>query len=159
MKIQKKIVMSVCCLAIFLACAFVGQSYAAPAVPNTPRDVNKKISPVYVEFEGNDSIGSLLSTRLKEHFNTSNLFVLERNDVPKFRILVSSVSEFETRPTIGSAYSVIWLFSLSDATLRHYLAMDLGVISADGVNDLVARLVEKTDSLVTRYDYLFPKKD
>ena len=128
------------------------------SLPNTPRNISKRVNPVFIEFQGNDSIGSMLSTRLKESFNTSNLFTLEGKDVPKFRILISTVPEFKTRPSVGSAYSVVWLFSLSDETLRHYLAMDVGVLSADEVNDLAAKLVEKTDSLATRYAYLFPEK-
>ncbi len=131
---------------------------ANESLPNTPRKVADKVSPILVEFNSNDSIGSMLSTRLKELFNTSNLFQLEGRDIPKFRILITSVPEFETRPAVGSAYSVVWLFSLSDATLRHYLATETGVISADGVDDLAARLLEKTDNLVTRYSYLFPEK-
>ena len=138
---------------------FGGTVYAKEkSLPNSPQEVSKRVTPIFVEFEGNDSIGSRLSTKLKENFNTSNLFNLEGKDVPKFRILVSSVSEFEARPSVGSAYSVVWLFSLSDATLRHYLAMDVGVISADDVDDLVTKLAERTDSLVTRYTYLFPEK-
>ncbi len=150
----------------FLTLAVIGlcfgnMSYAfanEKSLPNTPGNVSERVAPIFVEFEGSDSIGSMLSTRIKEHFNTSNLFKLEGKDVPKFRILIFSAPEFETRPSVGSAYSVVWLFSLSDATLRHYLATDVGVLSADGVNDLAARLVEKTDSLVTRYAYLFPEK-
>lgn len=128
-------------------------------LPNTPKNISLRVNPIFVEFEGNDSIGSMLSTRLKEQFNTSNLFSLVGKDIPKFRILISSVPEFETRPSVGSAYSVVWLFSLSDGTLRHFLAMDVGVLSPNDVNDLAARLVEKTDSLVNRYAYLFPDKE
>jgi len=128
------------------------------SLPDTPQAVSKRVNPISVEFEGDDSIGSMLATKLKESFNTSNLFTLEGKDVPKFRMIISSVPEFETRPTVGSAYCVVWLFSLSDETLRHYLAMDVGVLSSDGVKDLVTKLVEKTDTLLVRYNYLFPKK-
>lgn len=131
---------------------------AAESIPNTPQKINQRLSPVMVEFEGVDSIGSKLATRLKELFNASNLFHLEGNDVPKFRIVISSVPEFESRPNIGSAYSVVWLFSLSDATLRHYLSVQAGVVSGDDVNDLAAKLVEKTDTIALKYAYLFPEK-
>lgn len=138
----------------------INNAYAKETnLPDIPKSISKRVNPIFVEFEGNDSIGSMLSTRLKEQFNTSNLFSLVGKDIPKFRILISSVSEFDTRPSVGSAYSVVWLFSLSDGTLRHFLAMDVGVLSSDGVNDLAARLVEKTDSLVNRYAYLFPDKE
>lgn len=131
---------------------------AAESIPNTPQKINQRLSPVMVEFEGVDSIGSKLATRLKELFNASNLFQLEGDDVPKFRIVISSVPEFESRPNIGSAYSIVWLFSLSDATLRHYLSVQVGVVSADDVNDLAAKLVEKTDTIALKYAYLFPEK-
>ena len=84
--------------------------------------------------------------------------VLSWLNVPKFRVLISSAPEFETRPQIGSAYSVVWLFSLSDATLRHYLSMEVGVVSGDDVNDLAAKIVEKTDTVAMKYAYLFPEK-
>lgn len=133
-------------------------AYGAESIPNTPQKINQRLSPVMVEFEGVDSIGSRLATRLKELFNASNLFQLEGDDVPKFRIVISSVPEFESRPNIGSAYSVVWLFSLSDATLRHYLSVHVGVVSGDDVNDLAAKLVEKTDTIAMKYAYLFPEK-
>lgn len=152
----KKIVVGIC--AMFMVFALVNNVYAANAVPNTPKKINERLSPVMVEFEGVDSIGSKLSTRLKELFNASNLFNLEGADVPKFRVLISSAPEFKSRPSIGSAYSVVWLFSLSDATLRHYLAMEVGVVSNEDVNDLAAKIVEKTDSIAMRYSYLFPEK-
>ena len=149
-------------LAGFCLCfSLVGvQNYAlaAESMPNTPQKISQRLSPVMVEFEGIDSIGSRLATRLKELYNSSNLFHLEGNDVPKFRVLISSAPEFETRPQIGSAYSVVWLFSLSDATLRHYLSMEVGVVSGDDVNDLAAKIVEKTETVAMKYAYLSPEK-
>ncbi len=155
MKIFKYLLIMFCFLSTLM---FVNNGYANENIPNTPKDVEVLVNPIVVEFEGNDSIGSMLSTRLKEIFNSSNLFVLEGKDIPKFRIMISSVPEFDTRPAVGSAYSIVWLFSLSEATLRHFLATEVGVISADGVNDLATKLVEKTDNLVNRYSYLFPQK-
>lgn len=132
-------------------------SYAnKKAIPNQPKEIAKRHSPVMVEFDGNDSTGAKLATRLKEVFNSSNLFQLQGKDVPKFRVVISSVPEFESRPSVGSAYSVVWLFSMSDDTLRHYLAMEVGVITPTGVNDLATKLVEETDTLALRYEYLFP---
>jgi len=133
-----------------------GQAFADENLPNTPQDIVSRQTPVIVEFDGNDGIGSRLSTRIKESFNNSNLFILEDDDVPKFRVLISSVPEFETRPNVGSAYCVVWTFSVSDSTLRHYLAREVGVTTAEGVNDLAAKILEKTDTLAARYDYLFP---
>ncbi len=151
-------IFKVLCMAFALNLLTVANVFANENIPDNPKKVDVLVNPVVVEFDGNDSIGSMLSTRLKELFNNSNLFILEGRDIPKFRIIISSVPEFETRPMVGSAYSIVWLYSLSDSTLRHFLATEVGVISADGVNDLASRLVEKTDNLVNRYSYLFPQK-
>lgn len=129
-----------------------------PALPDTPMKLNSRNSPVNVEHEGTDSIGARLSTRLKELFNNSNLFALEDKDMPKFRVLISTTSEFSERPGVGSAYAVVWVFSQSEATLRHYLSREVGLITAEQVNDLAAKIVEKTDALAVRYGYLFPDK-
>ena len=139
-------------------------SFAAPAlaadtgnqsIPDRPARVAERSTPVAVEFEGTDSIGSRLSTRIKESLNASNLFVLTEKDTPKIRILVSTVAEFPDRPGVGSAYSVIWLFSQSESTLRHFLSREVGVLTPDDVDGLAARIIERTDGIAVRYGYLF----
>ena len=127
------------------------------SLPDNPMPIVPRNSPVSVEHEGDDALGARLSTRLKELLNGSSLFQLQEKDTPKFRILLSSSSEFRDRPAVGSAYSVVWVFSLSDATLRHYLAREVGVLTPEQVDDIAARLVERTDNLAVRYSYLFPK--
>lgn len=86
------------------------------SLPDNPMPIAPRNSPVSVEHEGDDALGARLSTRLKELLNGSSLFQLQEKDTPKFRILLSSSSEFRDRPAVGSAYSVVWVFSLSDAT-------------------------------------------
>ena len=134
-------------------------SSAAPAettsIPNKPAAVTERTTPIAVEFEGTDSIGSRLATALKERFNASNLFTLTDKDTPKIRVLLATTPEFSTRPEVGSAYCVVWLFSQSEATLRHFLLREVGVLSPGDVNDLAARIVERTDGLSVRYGYLF----
>ena len=125
------------------------------AIPDKPTRMTERNTPVAVEFEGNDSIGSRLATRVKETLNSSNLFSLSEKDTPKLRILIATVPEFPSRPGVGSAYSVTWLFSQSEATLRHFLTREVGVLTPEEVNDLAAKLVEETDGLATRYGYLF----
>jgi len=39
--------------------------------------------------------------------------------------------------------------------LRHFLQREVGVITADEVSELAAKLVERTDGLAVRYGYLF----
>lgn len=128
---------------------------ASPAIPDKPAAAVGRKTPVAVEFEGTDSLGSRLATRIKEQFNASNLFTLTEKDVPKIRMLLSSTSEFPSRPGVGSAYAVVWVFSQSESTLRHYLVREVGVLTGDEVNDLAAKLVERTDGLAVRYGYLF----
>ena len=128
---------------------------AAAPVPNKPGPAVERKTPVAVEYEGTDSIGSRLATRVKEAFNSSNLFSLTEKDTPKIRVLISTAPEFPSRPGVGSAYAVVWVFSQSESTLRHYLIREVGVLTGDEVNDLAAKIVERTDGLAVRYGYLF----
>lgn len=129
------------------------------ALPDKPMKITERHTPVAVEYKGSDdSIGSRLSTRVKELLNSSNLFMLESRDTPKFRILLSTAPEFKDRPGVGSVYSVVWVFSLSEATLRHYLDSEVGVLTPEEVDGLAARIVEQTDKMATRYGYLFPEQ-
>lgn len=123
---------------------------------NKPEKSTKRNTTISIEFEGTDSIGSKLSTRIKELMNASNLFTLTEKDSPKIRILLATMSEFSQRPSIGSVYSVIWLFSQSETTLKHFLARKIGVLTADEVDQVAAMIVEQTDTLAVRYGYLLP---
>lgn len=125
------------------------------AIPDKPTRMTERHTPVAVEFEGTDSIGSRLSTRIKEVLNSSNLFTLTEKDTPKIKVLIATTPEFPSRPGVGSAYAVVWLFSQSDSTLRHFLVREVGVLTPDEVNDVAAKIVEKTDALAIRYGYLF----
>lgn len=144
-----------------LVAILVIPSYAAPeapaSTPNTPAQVAERKSPVNVVFEGTDSIGARLSTRLKELFNASNLFTLTAQDGPKFQLFVTTSPEFSTRPEVGSAYSVMWLFGESESHLRFFLTQELGVLSAGDINDVAAKIVERTDGVAVRYGYLLKK--
>ena len=124
-------------------------------VPDKPIKLAERRTPIAIEYEGTDSLGSRLAMRIKESFNSSNLFLLTEQDSPKIRLLLSTVSEFPSRPDLGSAYAVVWVFSQSEATLRHFLLREVGVITPNDVNDLAAKLVERTDGLAVRYGYLF----
>lgn len=135
---------------------------AAQAADAAPKAVADKPAPgvdravqVAVEHEGTDSLGARLAFRLKDTFNSSSLFVLSEKDAPKIRVLLSTMPEFPSRPSVGSAYSVVWVFSQSEGTLRHYLAREVGVVTAEGVEDLVAHIAERTDGISVRYGYLF----
>ena len=122
-------------LLIFTLCAVPALAAEAPKqktpLPDTPKPITERNTPIAVEFEGTDSLGSRLTTRVKEVFNASNLFSLTDKDTPKLRVLISSTPEFPSRPGVGSAYSVVWVFSQSEATLRHYLTREVGVLRSE----------------------------
>ena len=159
MRLASQILSAFTCL-----CLAVGLVFAAPALaaetkqsarPDTPARITERNTPVAVELEGTDSLGARLSMRVKETLNSSNLFVLTEKDTPKVRILISTVPEFETRPGVGSAYSVVWLFRESDSMMGLYLNREVGVLTPEEIDDVAARIVERTDGIAVRYGYLF----
>ncbi len=141
--------------ALLFAPYLASAAEGAVAIQDTPAKAVERSTPVTIEFDGTDSIGSRLAMRLKETFNASNLFELSEDDVPKIRVLLATKPEFESRPGVGSAYSVIWLFSQSETTLRHFLVSELGLLTPDQVDNVAATIIEKTDGLAVRYRYLF----
>jgi len=131
------------------------QQPPAKAQPDTPAKADIRSTAVAVIHEGVDSIGARLATRLKEAFNASNLFRLEDQDQPKMRLLLNTLSEFPSRPGVGSVYSVTWVFSQSEGHLAFLLARDVGVLTLDEVDALTFNLLERTDGIAVRYGYLF----
>lgn len=113
------------------------------AIPDKPTRITERNTPVAVEYEGNDSIGSRLATRVKETLNSSNLFSLTDKDTPKIRILIATQPEFKDRPGVGSAYAVVWVFSQSENILRHYLTREVGVVTPDEINGWPPSLLKK----------------
>ncbi len=149
-------------LALALIVLAAGQAMAAPAtapaaVPNSPAKVDARVTAVDVQAEGTDSIGARLSTALKEKFNTSSLFRLSSGNEPKLLLLVSTTPEFPTRPQVGSAYSVIWVYSQTESYLPMLLGREVGTVSMEDIDGLVARIVERTDGLSVKYNYLWKK--
>jgi len=131
------------------------QQQPAQAQPDTPVKADMRSTAVTVIHEGVDSIGARLATRLKEAFNASNLFKLEDQDQPKMRLLLNTMSEFPSRPGVGSVYSVTWAFSQSEGHLAFLLARDVGVLTLDEVDALTFSLLERSDGIAVRYGYLF----
>ena len=159
MKCFARLLVCACLLALPVTAAAVVTPPPAPEktapIQDKPAKASERNTPVAVEYEGTDSIGARLATRLKENFNSSNLFQLTEKDTPKIRVLIATKPEFESRPGVGSAYAIVWLFSQSEATLRHFLVREVGVLTPDEVNDLAAKIIERTDGLAVRYGYLF----
>lgn len=139
---------------------------AAPAagkpVQDAPRQLADKSTAISVSLDGTDSIGSRLSTRLKERFNQSSLFRLnsaEDKDTPELRLLLNTAPEFPSRPSVGSVYSVCWVFSQGKGYLNYLLAREVGTVNADDLDTLVDKLVERTDGVAAKYGNLLKKGD
>lgn len=130
---------------------------AKTAAPDKPAKNNANSVVVFVDHEGEDSVGAKLSFMLKETFNTSSLFNLSESKEPKLWVLLSSAPEFSSRPGMGSVYSVVWVFSQGEGTLRLYLAREVGTVTADEVPALVSKLSERTYGIAQKYGYLFQK--
>ena len=142
-----------------IALAF-GLCAAAPASAETataPAAVQKAVkkerrTPVIVEFEGNDSIGTMLFSTLRSELESTN--PASPAGEAKFRILLSTAAEFPSRPGVGSIYAVVWTLALSEGSMEYYLVRDLGVVTPDTVDDVVARIISRTDGVAARYGYL-----
>lgn len=122
-----------------------------PAVPQA----SGPATPVFVELEGTDTIGAKLSMQLQEIFNSGTLFHLTAKDEPKIRILISTKPEFASRPGVGSAYTVIWLYYERATAFNSYLTSEIGVVSAEDVPGLAMRIAERTTGIAAKYAYIF----
>ena len=58
---------------------------------------------------------------------------------------------------MGSAFAVVWSYSESEGTLKHYLGRDVGVVSDATAETVAQRLAEGTDVMAVKYSYLFDK--
>ncbi len=126
-------------------------SSVAHAADDAPRKAERR-TPVVVEFEGNDSIGVSLFNSLQKKINSSNPANPARE--AKFRILLSTASEFPSRPGVGSVYAVVWTLALSEGSMEYYLVRDLGIVTPDTVDEVADRIVSRTDGVSARYGYL-----
>ena len=134
-----------------LAALALSLAFSAPAMADgTP--VKERRTPVLVEFEGVDVIGATLSAKLREELGKANPANPEREAV--FRLMLSSASEFDTRPSAGSVYAVVWSFSPSGGSMEYYLARDMGVVTPDNMDNVIRRLIQRTEGVSARYGYL-----
>lgn len=112
-------------------------------------------TPIAVTHEGTDSLGAKLAYQLKEIFNSGTLFALNDKDEPKLQLVVSTASEFPSRPGVGSVYSVVWLYTERSNVLSSYLAHEVGAFSADALADLADSLAARTSGLASKHSYIF----
>lgn len=147
-----------------IACMlFAAACLAAEAAPSKPLPDKPAIpepdraTAVAVEHEGTDTLGARLAFQLKGAFNSSSLFTLTDKDVPKLKVFIATVEEFPSRPHIASAYSIVWAFSQAEGTLSFLLAREVGLVTAEELDALVAKIAERTDGIAVKYAYLFDK--
>jgi len=131
------------------------QAQATEPKADTPVVLNARTTPVFIEQQGADSLGSKLSLELKGTCNSSSLFKLTGDDVPKITVILTTMSEFKDRPKIGSVYSAVWVFSENSNNLKYYLAQDTGIVTEENVTMLAASITNKTDQIALQYGYLF----
>lgn len=140
---------------VFLCTGAALGEQSADNLPDKPAALPDRQVAVSVVHAGEDSLGSQLAFALKDALNSASLFKLTEGDEPKLRILLRTIPEFPTRPAVGSAYSLVWVFSRNPDSLEHFLTHETGVLSRDDIPGLVAQILERTDGLAVKYGYLF----
>lgn len=132
------------------------QDKIAAKVDNTSsvKQPKTNATPVYIEYEGTDTIGANLAFQLRERFNTSSLFLLTDKEQPKFILLLRSEPEFSCRPGAGSVYALTWLYFEKKTTYNSYLQQEVGVVTADSIDSTVTRIVDHTTGIAARYGSL-----
>lgn len=153
-------VMTLCFAAspVARAASSAAQPVAGAPVADKPVAVQAdRTTAVMVEHEGTDTLGAKFAFQLKGAFNTSSLFTLSEKDAPKLKVFITTTAEFPSRPNIASAYSIVWAFSQAEGTLSFLLARDVGLVSAEELDSLVAKTAERTDGFAAKYAYLFTK--
>ena len=152
----------VLCLALPVSAAQTGNGADRPAAAKPVADKPvaaqaDRATAVMVDHEGTDTLGAKFAFQLKGTFNTSSLFTLSEKDVPKLKVFITTTAEFPSRPGIASAYSVVWAFSQAEGTLSFLLAREVGLVTAEELDALVAGIAERTDGIAAKYAYLFAK--
>ncbi|WBF67039.1 hypothetical protein LN040_15165 [Desulfovibrio subterraneus] len=137
--------------------AFADDGQAKKPLKDTPQRVPARATAVSVEHEGADTAGTRLTLQLKELFNTASLFNLTDADTPKINLLVSTQPEFSSRPEIGSAYAIVWVYAESKGNLQYYLGRQVGVVSDATAAEVAQQIAERTDGIAVKYGYLFGK--
>ena len=149
--------LSAALLVMLCAGASLAEEKRGESIPDKPAVVPDRSVAVSVVHNGDDDIGSKLASDLKSALNINSLFKLTEDDKPKLRLLLKTVSEFPSRPAVGSAYSLVWVFSKSADSLEYLLVHETGVVDLAGIPGLVAHILERTDGLAVKYSYLFDK--
>jgi len=128
------------------------------AIPDTPKKdtgVDGRRTPVGIEHADTDVVGTRMVYHLKELLGRSSLMGLTTKDEKKLVLAIQTREEFTGRPAVSSIYSVAWLYSAKDGTLRYFLSADTGIVDAVTLEQTVEALLVKTDKMAATYGYLF----
>lgn len=127
---------------------------AEAAAKKAPEPTGKKLA-VAVEHDDTDPLGARLAYHIKELLGRSSLMTLTNKDEKKLVIVLRTKEEFPGRPNLCSIYSVSWLFSARDGSLKYFLTSEAGIVDASGVDQAAEAILGKSDKLAATYGYLF----
>jgi len=130
----------------------------AQAIPDTPKKetgVDGRRTPVALEHTDMDVVGARMVYHMKELLGRSSLMGLTTKDEKKLVLVIQTREEFTGRPAVSSIYSVAWLYSAKDGSLRYFLSSDTGIVDAATLEQTVEALLVKTDKMAATYGYLF----
>ncbi|OLN26327.1 hypothetical protein DVDV_2727 [Desulfovibrio sp. DV] len=132
---------------------------APPAVaepaPKKAEEATGKKTPVSIDHDDSDPVGVRLAYRVKELLGRSSLMVPTNRDEKKIVLVIKTKEEFPGRPNLCSIYSVSWLFSSREGSLKYFLASEAGIVDASNVDQAAEALLGRTDKLASTYGYLF----
>ncbi|MFP5257701.1 MAG: hypothetical protein ACLGQH_01640 [Acidobacteriota bacterium] len=135
------------------------QPQAAPSAPEAaPKKADEgvvKKTPVAIDHDDADPVGARLAYRLKELLGRSSLMAPTNKDEKKLVLVIKTKEEFPGRPNLCSIYSVSWLFSSREGSLKYFLASEAGIVDASSVDQTAEALLGRTDKLAATYGYLF----
>ncbi|TVM18869.1 hypothetical protein DPQ33_05265 [Oceanidesulfovibrio indonesiensis] len=120
-----------------------------------PNESNHRGTPVTVQHAGDDELGSRLALKLKETLNDSSLFAVSDRDEKKLKVMLRTMREFEGRPNSSSVYSLVWVYSESEATLKYFLDEQIGLVHEGELESRAEAIAAATERLGARYSYLF----
>jgi len=125
-----------------------------PDTPATPQ-LNERSTPVSIDHQGQDNVGTRLVFHLKEIFAKSPLFALSAKDERKVRLVIRSQEEFADRPNTTSLVSLVWLYSENEGTLKYYLDGSVELVHSATVREQAEALASRTHDIAAKYSYLF----
>ena len=130
-------------------------SGAPEAAPKKADEPTAKKTPVAIDHDDSDPVGTRLAYRIKELLARSALMAPTNRDEKKLVLVIKTKEEFPGRPNLCSIYSVSWLFSSREGSLKYFLAAEAGIVDASSVEQTAEALLGRTDKLAATYGYLF----